>query len=83
MDLYGQTSKSIPQKILIHLIEIILIWISFLITRNWFAVSIPILLFFFFAFYNAPKLDEYLQGKYGKEYDEYAAKTKMLIPYLF
>jgi len=62
-----------------------LLWvIAFaMITRNWFAVSIPILLFFFFAFYNAPKLDEYLQGKYGKEYDNYAAKTKMLIPYIF
>ena len=26
MDLYGQKSKSIPQKITIHLIEILLLW---------------------------------------------------------
>ena len=29
MDLYGQKSKSIPQKLVIHLIEIILLWISY------------------------------------------------------
>lgn len=29
MDLYGQKSKSIPQKILIHLIEILLLWLSY------------------------------------------------------
>ena len=31
MDLYGQKSKSIPQKLVIHLIEIILLWISYCI----------------------------------------------------
>ncbi len=29
MDLYGQKSKSIPQKIVIHTIEILLLWLSF------------------------------------------------------
>lgn len=29
MELYGQQSKSIPQKIIIHIIEIILIWLSY------------------------------------------------------
>jgi hypothetical protein len=29
MDLYGQKSKSIPQKIVIHLIEILLLWLSY------------------------------------------------------
>ncbi len=29
MELYGQQSESIPQKITIHLIEILLLWLSF------------------------------------------------------
>jgi len=32
---------------------------------------------------NAPELDKYLKEKYGKEYDEYAGKTKMLIPFIY
>lgn len=54
-----------------------------IITRNWFAVSIPILLFCFFSFFNAPKLDKYLKDKYGKSYDDYANRTKMLIPFIY
>ncbi|PKP47558.1 MAG: hypothetical protein CVT92_16865 [Bacteroidetes bacterium HGW-Bacteroidetes-1] len=29
MDLYRQKSKSIPQKIVIHIIEILLLWLSY------------------------------------------------------
>lgn len=54
-----------------------------LITKNWYSITIPIFLFCFFAFYNAPKLDKYLKEKYGKGYDEYAKKTKMLIPFIY
>lgn len=54
-----------------------------LITKNWYAISIPIFLFCFFAFYNAPKLDKYLKDKYSAGYDDYAKKTKMLIPFLY
>lgn len=54
-----------------------------LVTRNWYAASIPVWLFCFFAFYNAPKLDKYLRSRYGKDYDDYAGKTKMLIPFIF
>lgn len=62
-----------------------MLWVTAyaIITRNWFAVSIPILLFCLFAFYNAPKLDKYLKEKYGKGYDDYASKTKMLIPFIY
>lgn len=62
-----------------------MLWVTAyaIITRNWFAVSIPIFLFCLFAFYNAPKLDKYLKEKYGKGYDEYANKTKMLIPFIY
>ena len=62
-----------------------LLWVSAyaIITRNWYSVSIPILLFCLFAFYNAPMLDRYLKERYGKDYDAYAAKTKMLIPFIY
>ena len=62
-----------------------ILWVTAyaIITRNWYAASIPILIFCFFAFYNAPKLDKYLKDKYGKGYDDYAEKTKMLIPFIY
>ncbi len=62
-----------------------LLWVTAyaLITKNCYAIAIPIFLFSFFAFYNAPKLDIYLKKKYGKGYDEYAKKVKMLIPFIY
>lgn len=62
-----------------------LLWLSAyaLATKNWYAIIIPVLLFAFFAFYNAPELDKYLAAKYGKAYDDYAAGTKMLIPFVY
>lgn len=62
-----------------------ILWVTAyaLMTKNWYSITIPIFLFSFFAFYNAPKLDNYLKDKYGKAYDAYAKKTKMLIPYIF
>ena len=53
------------------------------ITRNCYAITVPLFLFGFFAFYNAPKLDSYLKKKYGKDYDNYASKTKMLVPFIY
>ncbi|MBK7408109.1 MAG: DUF1295 domain-containing protein [Saprospirales bacterium] len=62
-----------------------ILWVTAyaLMTKNLWSATIPIFLFAFFAFYNAPKLDEYLKEKYGKDYEEYAKKTKMLIPFLY
>jgi protein-S-isoprenylcysteine O-methyltransferase Ste14 len=54
-----------------------------LITKNIWAITIPVFLFSFFSFYNAPKLDKYLKEKYGTDYEEYAKKTKMLIPFIY
>ncbi|UAY55202.1 methyltransferase family protein [Arachidicoccus terrestris] len=54
-----------------------------IISGNYYAVIIPVILFCFFAFYNAPLLDQYLKNKYGKAYERYANKTKMLIPFLY
>ena len=62
-----------------------LLWVSAyaIITKNVWSITIPVFLFCFFAFYNAPKLDKYLKEKYGKDYDEYARRTKMLIPFIY
>lgn len=62
-----------------------LLWVSAfaMITKNIWSISIVIFLFCFFAFYNAPKLDKYLKEKYGRDFDRYAEKTKMLIPFIY
>ncbi len=62
-----------------------ILWVTAyaLISKNWFALTIPVFIFCFFAFYNAPKLDNYLKAKYDKDYDEYAKKVKMLIPFIY
>lgn len=54
-----------------------------MVTRNVYATLIPVFLFCFFAFYNAPKLDRYLKAKYGTDFDRYASRTKMLIPFIY
>jgi protein-S-isoprenylcysteine O-methyltransferase Ste14 len=61
-----------------------ILWVTAyaIITKNWYSVTIPVFLFCFFVFYNAPKLDKYLKEKYGSSYEDYAKRTKMLIPYL-
>lgn len=62
-----------------------ILWVSAyaILTRNWYSVIIPLWLFCFFAFFNAPKLDRYLASKYGKEFEDYRKKTKKLIPFLY
>ncbi|MCO5287137.1 MAG: DUF1295 domain-containing protein [Chitinophagaceae bacterium] len=62
-----------------------ILWVTAyaIMTRNWHATSMPIFLFCLFAFYNSPKLDKYLKEKYGKGYNDYANKTKMLIPFIY
>ena len=52
------------------------------ITWNIFSISIPIFLFCFFVFYNIPKLDNYLLGKYKDSFTEYSKKTKRFIPFV-
>ncbi len=62
-----------------------ILWVSAfaLLTRNWYSVSIVVFLFCFFAFYNAPMLDDHLKKKYGEDYEKYAEKTKMLVPFIY
>lgn len=54
-----------------------------IITRNPYAVFIPSFLFCLFAFYNIPKLDTYLAGKYKEQFEAYRAKTKKFIPFIY
>lgn len=61
------------------------LWVSAyaIITRNVYAILIPIFIFCFFAFYNIPKLDSYLASKYGPQFDVYRKKTKRFIPFVY
>lgn len=62
-----------------------LLWVSgfAMVTRNWYAALIPLFLFGGFIFANIPKLDAYLEKKYGGEFDEYNRKTKKFIPFIY
>lgn len=62
-----------------------LLWVTgyALVTHNPYSLIIPFLLFFFFAFYNIPQLDNYLKTKYKDEFEIYKSKTKKFIPFIF
>lgn len=61
------------------------LWVSAysILTRNWYSISIPVFLFCFFVFFNIPKLDQYLEKKYGEDYKKYANETKHFIPFIY
>ncbi len=61
------------------------LWVSAyaIITRNYYSVAIPVLLFSMFAFWNIPALDKYLSGKYKEQFESYRKKTKKLIPFIY
>jgi protein-S-isoprenylcysteine O-methyltransferase Ste14 len=62
-----------------------LLWVTgyAVLTRNWYSAIIVILLFCFFVFYNIPALDHHLRSKYGEDFEDYDAKTKKLIPFVY
>ncbi len=45
--------------------------------------ALPLVLLSFFAFFNVPKLDDYLREQYGQPFKDYEAKTKRLIPFVW
>ena len=61
------------------------LWVSAyaIITRNFYAIAIPILLLCLFVFWNIPILDKYLSTRYEGEFEEYEKKTKKLIPLIY
>lgn len=62
-----------------------ILWVTglALVTRNPWAALVPIFLFCMFAFYNVPKLDAYLRGRYGADFAAYERATARLIPRLY
>lgn len=61
------------------------LWVSAyaILTQNLWACLIPVMLFCMFAFYNIPQLDKYLAGKYGDDFQHYAATTKKFVPFIW
>ncbi len=61
------------------------LWVSgyAIISRNWWSVTIPLFLLGFFVFYNIPKLDDYLESKYGDQFRNYQKRTSRFIPFIY
>ncbi|HEX8713258.1 MAG TPA: DUF1295 domain-containing protein [Terracidiphilus sp.] len=54
-----------------------------LIAGRWFTAFIPVLMLCGFVFVNVPVLDAHLREHYGAEFDEYARRTRKLIPFVY
>ncbi len=54
-----------------------------IVSLNIWSVWIPIILFFFFVFFNIPKLDAYLAEKYKAQFENYKKTTKKFIPFIY
>lgn len=54
-----------------------------LITQSFSLLVIPLIMALNFAFFIIPKLDKYLEKKYGEEFKEYARQTKKFIPMVY
>ena len=54
-----------------------------LVTHNFALLLIPLLMILNFAAVLIPSLDAYLEDKYGTEFQEYAKRTKRLVPFIY
>ncbi|MCG3268610.1 isoprenylcysteine carboxylmethyltransferase family protein [Yoonia sp. I 8.24] len=54
-----------------------------LLTASFLAWAIPTFVTLGFVFFHIPALDKYLSQRYGTEFDDYAAKTAKLIPFIY
>jgi protein-S-isoprenylcysteine O-methyltransferase Ste14 len=54
-----------------------------LIAGRWFTAFIPALMLCGFVFVNVPVLDAHLREHYGAAFDEYARRTRKLIPFVY
>jgi steroid 5-alpha reductase family enzyme len=54
-----------------------------LVTGTIWAFAIPIIMASMFIFINIPMLDKYLGERYGEAFDQYAAKTAKLVPFVY
>jgi len=54
-----------------------------MIAGEWITVLIPVAMLAGFVFVSVPVLDSHLRKKYGKAFDEYAHRTRKLIPFVY
>lgn len=54
-----------------------------MLAASLFAWSIPVFVTAGFVLFHVPALDTYLSKRYGVEFDEYAAKTAKLVPFIY
>ncbi|MGH9454843.1 MAG: methyltransferase family protein, partial [Terriglobia bacterium] len=54
-----------------------------LISGEWLTAVIPVLMLAGFVFVNIPALDSHLRDHYGPAFDEYARRTRKLIPFVY
>ena len=54
-----------------------------LLTFHFSMLFIPFVMAMNFIFFIIPRLDNYLSAKYGKEFEEYAGRTKKFIPGIY
>jgi steroid 5-alpha reductase family enzyme len=54
-----------------------------LMTRNIWALIMPLFCFLGFLFINIPMLDKYLEEKYQNEFIAWQQKTKKFIPFIY
>jgi len=54
-----------------------------LIAGRWITAAVPIIMLAGFVFANIPMLDSHLRAHYRAAFDEYAAHTRKLIPFIY
>jgi steroid 5-alpha reductase family enzyme len=54
-----------------------------LIAGRWITAVVPLMMLCGFVFANIPMLDAHLHDHYGTAFDEYAKRTRKLIPFLY
>ena len=54
-----------------------------LFTGRWITALVPALMLAGFVFVNVPVLDAHLAGHYGRQFEEYAKRTRKLIPFIY
>lgn len=54
-----------------------------LLTGVAWVLLVPLLMIVGFVFFNIPDLDRHLRAHYGTEFEEYARRTKKLVPFVY
>lgn len=54
-----------------------------LLTATWWTLGLPLMMLVLFMYVHIPPLDNYLAERYGNEFENYRAKTKRLVPFVW